>query len=163
MKKSLAAAVLLFAAASAIAQSAHYAHHGKAVLPDRRVTPGLADPALTKERLCASSFRTGTVRLVTEKQKRDVCAAYGQKDCPGAGFEIDHLISIELGGSNDSHNLWPQPVDVPGVIGYHTKDVVENRAHAEVCNGTLTLREAQIGISTDWYRFAQQNNLLDLK
>jgi hypothetical protein len=50
-------------------------------------------------------------------------------------------------------NLWPQPADRRGVIGYHTKDVVENRAHAAVCRGTLSLEDAQQGIASDWYGF----------
>ncbi len=123
-------------------------------LPNRALTPGVADPTLTAAVLCARGYRTGTNRHVTRSEKLRVCRAYGiDAGCPGRGYELDHLISLELGGSNDPANLWPQPADAPGVIGYHTKDVVENRAHAAVCRGRLSLAAAQRGIATDWYTF----------
>jgi 5-methylcytosine-specific restriction endonuclease McrA len=47
--------------------------------------------------------------------KQSVCTSYGLTGnhtgyCDtNHGCEVDHLISIELGGSNDQHNLWPEP------------------------------------------------------
>ena len=123
-------------------------------LPNRATTPGSIDGALTKAVLCNPKYRTSQDRAVTLLTKRKVCALYGIKDgCPGKAYEIDHLVSIELGGSNDITNLWPQPADSDNVIGFHTKDVVENRAHRAVCDGTMTLRDAQRGIADDWYQF----------
>lgn len=143
-------------------QRAEYRKHGAAPLNDLIYTPGKVDPALTKAKLCDPKFHTGTVRNVTQKTKVKVCQAYhAAGKCPGPGYEIDHLISIELGGSNDSANLWPQPLDGHGVIGYHTKDVVENRAHRAVCEGKLSLGEAQNGIATDWYQFGVDNGFID--
>lgn len=140
---------------------ASYWHHGQAVLPDPKVTPGMIEADLVVARLCDPSFHTGTVRNVPESEKRDACREYGIADgCPGKGYELDHLISIELGGSNDIQNLWPQPADAPGLIGYHTKDVVENRAHRAVCDGKLTLAQAQAGIRTDWYEFGLTNGFI---
>jgi hypothetical protein len=130
-------------------------------LPDHVKTPGVVDPALTKDKLCDPTFRTGTVRNVTQRMKVNACLAYGYTvGCPGKGFEIDHLISIELGGSNDPLNLWPQPADASGVIGYHTKDVVENRAHRAVCSGKITLEDAQKGIAGNWYQFGLDNGFI---
>ena len=127
--------------------------HGTVYLPNKEQTPGAIDPELTKTKLCDKKFHTGTVRKVTQKMKVTSCKSYEQmENCPGQGYELDHLISIELGGSNDPSNLWPQPADEEGfVVGYHTKDVVENRAHAAVCRGEITLKEAQEGIADDWY------------
>ena len=140
---------------------AHYGAHGSAVLQDKAATPGAIDAQLTKDELCSPAFHTGTVRDVTDEMKVKACKAYGQNSgCPGDGYEIDHLISIELGGSNDPANLWPQPVDRPGVIGYHTKDVVEDRAHRAVCEGRLTLAQAQAGIRDDWYAFGLANGFI---
>jgi hypothetical protein len=140
---------------------AQYRHDGQAVLNDLTVTPGAVDPDLTAVKLCDPTFHTGTVRNVTQSMKRAACAAYGQTvGCPGKGFEIDHLVSIEVGGSNDPANLWPQPVDAPSVIGYHTKDVVENRAHAAVCAGKITLAQAQQGLATDWFSFGKVQGFL---
>jgi hypothetical protein len=51
--------------------------------------------------------------------------------------EIDHLIPLELGGSNDVKNLWPQPQDPrPGSF---EKDSLENDLHHRVCNGEMSL------------------------
>jgi hypothetical protein len=33
----------------------------------------------------------------------------------------------------------------------HEKDWLENRLHKEVCNGDITLEDAQEQIKTDWY------------
>lgn len=145
--------------------TAHYNYAasptGKVYLPDHTATPGATDPALTTAKLCNKAFHTASARHVTQSEKKQACRAYGQLiACPGHGYELDHLISIELGGSNDIKNLWPQPVDVPGTVGYHTKDVVENRAHAAVCKGKLTLKQAQQGISGDWYSFGKANGFI---
>lgn len=66
----------------------------------------------------------------------------------GAEFEIDHFVPLELGGSNDISNLWPESYVMPW--GAHIKDEVEDRLKALVCAGTLTLAEAQTAIRTDW-------------
>jgi hypothetical protein len=131
--------------------------------PNPRYTPGVVDHTLTKATLCSPLFHTRTKRRVTRPQKVAVCAQYGiTRGCPGPGYELDDLISIELGGLNVPRNQWPQPKDGPGVIGFHTKDLVENRAHAAVCRpgSTLTLDEAQQGIASDWYEFGIKNGFI---
>lgn len=124
-------------------------------MPNSLLTPGAVNPKLTKQVLCASSFRTGPYRHVTEATKRRVCAEYRIKGaCPDGRYEIDHLISLELGGSNDIGNLWPQPyLPAPGA---RQKDVVETWLHRQVCAGKMTLEHAQNAISTDWYVLYQQ-------
>ena len=62
--------------------------------------------------------------------------------------EVDHLISLELGGSNSIRNLWPEPY--AGRWGARTKDVLENTLHDLVCSGRLTLRYAQHIEATNW-------------
>jgi hypothetical protein len=62
--------------------------------------------------------------------------------------EVDHLISLELGGSNAIRNLWPEPY--VGRWGARTKDVLENRLHDLVCEGRLALRSAQRQEASDW-------------
>jgi len=39
------------------------------------------------------------------------------------------------------------------LVGTKSKDAVENALHKEVCAGTLTLKEAQDIISTDWFKY----------
>jgi len=66
----------------------------------------------------------------------------------GRSIEIDHIVSLELGGSNDIANLFPEPGFGPA--DYHVKDRLENRLHDLVCSGAMTLRAAQQGIARDW-------------
>jgi hypothetical protein len=143
-------AIILLAATACVAQTAHYRQHGPATLNDLAATPG-ATTGMTAAQLCAKDFRTGTVRNVTEATKRAACAAYGiaKADCVGTKVEIDHAISLELGGSNDLKNLWPEPyLPKPGA---REKDQVEDALHRQACAGTITLQQAQKEIVTDWY------------
>jgi hypothetical protein len=131
-------------------QTATYRQHGPALLNDLTATPGAAG-TMTVAQLCAVSFHTGTVRNVPESEKQAVCSIYGiaRANCTGAKYEIDHLISLELGGTNDRSNLWPQPyAPKPGA---KEKDIVENWLHRQVCSGAVPLATAQQQISTDWY------------
>jgi len=92
--------------------------------------------------------------MVPESEKNAVHQRYGIAKCQGycsgpQGCEIDHLISLELGGANTSDNLWPQPYD--GNWNAHDKDRLEARLHKLVCTDkTLTLKEAQQAIKADW-------------
>lgn len=64
-------------------------------------------------------------------------------------FELDHLVSIELGGApRDPANLWLQPWDGPN--GARAKDIVETRLHRAVCRGQITLAAARACIAADW-------------
>ena len=119
-------------------------------LPDPHCTPGSIDPAVTQANIhstiCVSGY-TKTVRppsSETQAFKYDVAyPAYSIP--PGTQTELDHLVSLELGGSNDATNLWPQVPPTP-----NAKDTVENRLHAAVCSGQVTLAAAQQAIAVNW-------------
>jgi hypothetical protein len=115
-------------------------------LPDPRCTPGSFDPAMTKARLCAPGYRTSTYRPPTSQTSRAkyhvVEPAYGQRNVSG---ELDHLVPLELGGSNDMTNFWVEAGKIP-----NPKDTVENHLHAMVCTGRISLRTAQLDIAHDW-------------
>jgi hypothetical protein len=66
----------------------------------------------------------------------------------GRSIEIDHIVSLELGGSNDIANLFPEPGS--GKANYHAKDKLENKLHAMVCSGEITLGAARHGIASNW-------------
>jgi hypothetical protein len=66
----------------------------------------------------------------------------------GATGEVDHLLSLELGGSNSRANLFPEAASPRP--GSHEKDRLENRLHTEVCSGALTLAHAQKLIAGAW-------------
>lgn len=76
-----------------------------------------------------------------------VYAEYGRTRGPSC-CEVDHLVPLELGGSNDLKNLWPQPDDPrPGDA---EKDQLENELHHQVCAGKLSLADAQKCITSNW-------------
>lgn len=128
--------------------------HARTSLPDPACTPGALDARVTqstiKRTICVKGY-SQTVRpstSYTRPLKQKIMERYGYIDAP-ENYELDHLISLELGGNPTSElNLWPESyAQNPGA---HQKDIVENYLHKEVCNGTITLQEAQREISTDW-------------
>ena len=48
---------------------------------------------------------TTTVRNVPMKVRKQVFVEYGIPYAQHSGYEVDHLISLQLGGSNDISNL----------------------------------------------------------
>jgi hypothetical protein len=128
-------------------------HHGE--LPDPSCTPGSVDPAVTQANIGSTICRSGYTETVrppesqTEQFKFSVAEpAYGQS---GVSGELDHLVPLELGGSNDATNLWVESGSIP-----NPKDAVENALNREVCDGTLSLRAAQREIARNWLTAARQ-------
>lgn len=118
-------------------------------LPDPAATPGVTMPIST-EQVCRTRWGKD-VRHVTLAMKRHVCALYGQLDCPGPRYEIDHLIPRELGGADADSNLWPQPI-----LQARQKDKLENYLHKSVCRGVILLPAAQQSIRTNWWMAYQK-------
>src|SRR5207237_4646192 len=100
--------------------------------PRRALTPGVA-LSVTRAQICISGYASGA-RDVSDAEKAAVYARYGVAWVPYA-HEVDHLISLELGGSNVIRNLWPEPY--VGQWGARTKDVLENRLLELVCGARL--------------------------
>jgi hypothetical protein len=115
-------------------------------LPDPRLTPG-ATLAVTARDVCVVGY-TKTVRDVPAALKREVYRSYGREPEHGLCCEIDHLIPLELGGSNDRKNLWPQRYD--GEWNAARKDRLERRLHGMICRGEISLKTAQEAIARDW-------------
>lgn len=126
------------------------------VLPNATLTPGARDSRVTatnvQQTICVRGW-AGRTRNVSVATKRKVFKLYRLSWSTHARYEVDHLISLELGGSNDIANLWPQPYWLK--LGAHQKDKVENYLHHEVCAGRMTLGEAQREITTDWVQVYQ--------
>jgi hypothetical protein len=116
------------------------------VYPDPALTPGAVLESATPEVVCVRGY-TRAVRDVKSTERVQVYAEYGISDISN-GVELDHYIPLELGGSNDLANLWPEPYTFPGA---HEKDRVENYLHSQVCGGAMTLADAQQAIASDWY------------
>jgi len=113
------------------------------LLPDVRCTPGAIDAAAMLHVICTTSTRER--RHVTETTRLQVMTAYGVPRADWDRYELDHLVSLELGGSNEAANLWPEPLD-----DARRKDAVEDRVHRAVCAGRMRLEDAQRQMASDW-------------
>lgn len=85
------------------------------------------------------------------KERKQVFAEYGIAYNKRGNYEVDHLISLELGGSNDISNLWPENSRITS--GSLTKDKFENYLHTQVCKGNMNIAEAQAEISGNWLQY----------
>lgn len=112
-------------------------------LPNHAKTPG-AVVTTDAAKVCMPGY-AHRVRHVPYAERDRVYLAYGIPRGHRKGYVIDHLISLELGGSNDEHNLWPQPR-----AEAKAKDRIEGKLHAAVCSQHLPLRDAQTRIQQDW-------------
>ena len=117
------------------------------LMPDPNLTPGATLPVASGD-ICVSGY-SKKVRNVPADIKQQVYAEYGITSRQPGEYEVDHLISLELGGSNSIKNLWPESY-VTQPWNAHVKDKLENELHAEVCAGKIDLPTAQHEIATDW-------------
>jgi len=122
-------------------------------LPDSACTPGALLATGTKDAICKPGYAKG-VRNVPDSEKNQVYAEYGIKGRSPGQYEVDHLVSLELGGSNDIANLWPELASP--TPAFHEKDKVENYLHDQVCSGAISLKQAQIEIATNWLQVYNQ-------
>ena len=116
-------------------------------LPSPDLTPG---KVLTTDaaKVCKPGYAK-TVRHTSASLKIAVYREYGiTKHKPGE-YEIDHLVSLELGGADVKENLWPQSY-LTKPWNAHVKDRLENELHRLVCTGDLSLPDAQREITKDW-------------
>ncbi len=135
------------------------------IYPDRKLTPGVV-AMVTQEEVLRMGY-TVDARHVSDRTKWEVLMRYKlatgdyhtinqpQLSALLRQYEIDHFISLELGGANDIRNLWPEPymVEVKGEkLGARQKDVVETGLHRMMAKGILTLPQVQAIIRKDWVR-----------
>jgi hypothetical protein len=129
-------------------------------LPDPRCTPGATDPRVTQADIASTICVRGYTALVrppveeTDRAKHALMLAYGQS----RPNELDHLIPLELGGSSDVRNLWPEMPPSP-----NPKDQVENELRNMVCAAVwypgaayLPLDVARRLIADDWTTALEQ-------
>jgi hypothetical protein len=129
-----------------------------AVLPNSARTPGATNPSVSQANIgrtiCVSGW-TATVRpsssVTTGLKVEQLASGYTYEgDTTTGDYEEDHLISLEIGGAPDAEaNLWPEPYNTSE--GARVKDVVENKLHSLVCDGTISLATAQRAIATNWW------------
>ena len=78
-------------------------------------------------------------------RRDEVLRRYGLALGVHPDYEIDHLIPLCLGGSDDPLNLWPQPRrSIERIWNAEAKD------RLEVCEGQVDIATAQEAFASDW-------------
>jgi hypothetical protein len=116
-------------------------------VPNRTLTPGATRPVRLSD-VCAMPHEE-VIRAVSTDLQRKVFEEYGIANPRVEDYEVDYLIAPGLGGTDDIHNLWPEP-STPSPWNAHKKDELEERLHQMVCDGELELTTAQRAIANDW-------------
>jgi hypothetical protein len=118
-----------------------------AQLPNSVHTVGTKTKANQAE-VCAPDYMA-SVKPVESWQRSRTLAKYGKRD--DYTGPLDHLIPVELGGSNEPENLWPQPEQKEN--GFAAKNELEAKLRSLVCDSkTLSLKEAQDAIRKNWVK-----------
>lgn len=100
--------------------------------PDPTLTPGVFGNVIVP-------------RDVTSVMKKIVFVNYNIGLLRRMFYTIDHLVPLEIGGTNSIKNLWPQPKKEAKL-----KDLDENRLRVEIKKGTITMADAQQEILKLW-------------
>lgn len=129
------------------------------VLPNSVLTPGALNPDVSQsniaDNVCKANW-TGTVRppvsYTNNLKASQLSGSYVDETkvfgVASSGYEEDHLISLQLGGSpTDPKNLWPEPYAGNNA---RKKDAVETALKRLICSSQITLAQAQQAISTNW-------------
>jgi hypothetical protein len=114
--------------------------------PKPALTPGDTRP-ITLTEVCSRPNAEVITRNIPEATQRAVFTEYGI-GASHDNFEVDYLITPDLGGSPSIRNLWPQPYS--SRWNARTKDDLEQRLHQLVCSGKVSLPTAQHDIAADW-------------
>jgi putative zinc finger protein len=117
--------------------------------PRPTLTPGAVRTVNAAEVCGASLEEDQKVLVIPASVREEVFREYGMSAARPQYFEVDFLITPELGGSNDIRNLWPEPYRAP-VWNAHVKDQLENKLRDMVCKGEIDLTTAQHEIAADW-------------
>jgi hypothetical protein len=117
------------------------------VFPNRALTPGAARSVEQKD-VCAAADND-PAWLIPASVQQVVLREYGITGSQAKDYQLDYLIPPALGGTPDIQNVWPEPYSSPG-WNAHVKDELENRLRQLVCEGKISLPEAQREISGDW-------------
>jgi hypothetical protein len=118
----------------------------KGLKPKAEFTPGETRP-ITVAEICRDRRSEVISRNIPEETRRKVFSEYGING-HWDNFEVDYLITPDLGGARSIRNLWPQPYT--GRWNAVAKDRLEQRLHDLVCEGKVDLTRAQRDIALDW-------------
>jgi hypothetical protein len=118
-----------------------------AQLPSSFQTPGNKSKA-NEAQVCAADYEA-SVKPMAKWQRDQALERYGKRPEDFTG-ELDHLIPIALGGTNDPDNLWPIPASKE--MGPEQKKALDAKLHELVCNKTMKLKDAQDAEKKDWVK-----------
>ena len=118
-----------------------------AALPHPELTPG-AVRQVSVEDVCGHG-RNVAGPLVAAAVARQVFEDYGADYRRADEYELDFLITPELGGTADARNLWPQPYGATRWNAY-VKDDLERLFRRLVCDGEIDIPTAQREMATNW-------------
>lgn len=142
MAAAVAAAVMLVI--RVMPPAGRSAEHG--ALPVATLTPG-ATWNVTEDDLCAGGGRQQ--RPLPASVRKQVLRDYGMERVPADEYELDYLITPQLGGAPDAQNIWPQRYG-SSLWNAYVKDQLEELLPRLVCEGQVPLRTAQRDIAADW-------------
>jgi len=118
-----------------------------ALRPRGDLTPG-AVRAVTLRELCANDG-LGHGAAIPASVQAQIFERYGADIEHADHYELDYLITPELGGAADAANLWPQPYSGTKWNAY-VKDELEREFHRLTCEGSIDLATAQRELAIDW-------------
>ncbi len=113
--------------------------------PNAVLTPGATIADITADAVCADGYAQDRRARALDRERSGVLG-YGLGSANRTEFELDRLIPVELGGSNDSTNLWPEPILEAGKNGAIDKNAIEIQLHDAVCAKHLKLDAAQAAV-----------------
>jgi hypothetical protein len=114
--------------------------------PNTKVTPGVvASHDVTA--ICADAKKATHPPIPTAWDVA-VFAGYSIALKDQGKYRLDYLIPLNLGGGDALPNLWPVTLRP---IGFHEKERLNARLRIAVCQGTISLDQAQHDIVDDWY------------
>jgi len=121
------------------------------VRPDENLTGGAAS-IRTRERIAACGHAKDNRGQMTRERHDEVLKRYGLPPGTHPDYEIDHLIPLCLGGSDDPSNLWPQPKRrIEATWNAEAKDRLEGKICKMVCAGQINeISTAQEDFASDW-------------
>jgi hypothetical protein len=117
------------------------------LVPNQLLTPGATRPISMSE-VCSVPHEE-VIKDVSASERASVFEEYGIQNVRAGDYEVDYLIAPGLGGTDDIHNLWPEPYRA-GTWDAHAKDALEERLHQLVCARKVDLLTAQRAIAGDW-------------
>jgi hypothetical protein len=77
----------------------------RSALPQSSLTPGIA-ASVSVDEVCRAG--SSVPPRVPSAVRRQVLRDYGMEHVPETEYELDYLITPELGGLTDRRNLWPE-------------------------------------------------------